>query len=66
VRCGGPEEIDYLVYFSTGSVFVKYERGYSPEALEKARCTGPYLSYDYVLLSEMDFPERPLMNINWS
>ena len=39
----------------TGSVFVKYERGYSPEALEKAKCTSPYLSYDYTLLSEMDF-----------
>lgn len=43
---------------STGSVFVKYERSYTPEALEKARCTSPYLSYDYSLLSEMDFPER--------
>lgn len=41
-----------------GSVFVKFERSYSPEALEKAMCTSPYLSYDYVLLSEMDFPER--------
>ena len=41
----------------TGSVFVKYERSYSPEALDKARCTSPYLSYDYVLLSEMDFPD---------
>jgi len=41
----------------TGSVFVKYERSYSPEALEKARCTSPYLSYDYALLSEMDFPD---------
>jgi len=41
----------------TGSVFVKYERSYSPEALDKARCTSPYLSYDYALLSEMDFPD---------
>jgi len=42
---------------STGSVFVKYERSYSPGALEKAKCTSPYLSYDYTLLSEMDFPD---------
>jgi len=41
----------------TGSIFVKYERSYSPEALDKAKCTSPYLSYDYALLSEMDFPE---------
>jgi len=39
----------------TGSVFVKFERSYSPEALEEARCTSPYLSYDYALLSEIDF-----------
>ena len=43
---------------STGSVFVKFERSYTSEALEKARCTSPYLSYDYSLLSEMNFPER--------
>ncbi len=41
----------------TGSVFVKFERSYSPEALDKAKCTSPYLSYDYALLSEMDFPD---------
>jgi len=41
----------------TGSVFVKYERSYSPEALEEAKCTSPYLSYDYALLSETDFEE---------
>ena len=39
----------------TGSVFVKYERSYSPDALDKAKCTSPYLSYDYALLSETDF-----------
>jgi len=39
----------------TGSVFVKYERSYSPKALDKAKCTSPYLSYDYALLSETDF-----------
>jgi len=43
----------------TGSVFVKYERGYSHKALEAAKCTSPYLSYDYALLAETDFPERP-------
>lgn len=31
----------------TGSIFVKLERSYSPEALDKAKCTSPYLSYDY-------------------
>jgi len=43
----------------TGSLFVKYERSYTEEALETARCTSPYLSYDYALLSETDFPEKP-------
>jgi len=42
---------------STGSVFVKYERSYSQEALDTTKCTSPYLSYDYALLSEMDFEE---------
>jgi len=42
----------------TGSIFVKYERSYSEEALDKAKCCSPYLSYDYALLSEMDFSER--------
>ena len=31
----------------------------SKEAMEKAKCTSPYLSYDYALLAETDFPERP-------
>lgn len=44
----------------TGSVFVKFERSYSPGALNKAKCTSPYLSYDYTLLSEMDFPEQSI------
>jgi len=48
--------MDYLVYFSTGSIFVKYERNYSPETLDKTKCTSPYLSYDYALLSEMAPP----------
>ena len=48
--------MEYLVYFSTGSVFVKYERSYGLEALDKAKCTSPYLSYDYALLSEMAPP----------
>lgn len=42
-----------------GSLFIRYEREYSEEALETARCTSPYLSYDYALLAETDFPERP-------
>jgi len=39
----------------TGSLFVKYERSYSEEALETAKCISPYMSYDYALLSETDF-----------
>jgi hypothetical protein len=50
--------MEYFVYFSTGNIFVRYERSYSPEALDKAKCTSPYLSYDYAFLSEMGFPER--------
>jgi len=30
----------------TGSVFVTYERSYSPEALDKSKFNSPYLSYD--------------------
>ena len=41
----------------TGRLFVKYERSYTEEALETARCTSPYMSYDYALLSETDFRE---------
>ena len=41
----------------TGSLFVRYMRGYSKEALEVAGCTSPYQSYDYTLLSETDFIE---------
>ena len=41
----------------TGSLFVRYMRGYSKEALNMVRCTSPYRSYDYALLSETDFIE---------
>jgi len=41
----------------TGSLFVRYMRGYSKDALERVRCTSPYRSYDYALLSETDFIE---------
>jgi len=41
----------------TGSLFVRYMRGYSKEALTKVGCTSPYRSYDYALLSETDFGE---------
>jgi hypothetical protein len=41
----------------TVSVFVTYERSYSPEVLDKSKFNSPYLSYDYALLSEIDFTE---------